>query len=349
MASSYVIYENPITHEKFEIKAPLTCLVDPVRLRDQLGIPDYVNPQESFQIRKALVVLWASRNGKNNEFVNSPFPLSVALFGGGGFKLHCPSANRTGPFSRKIGDLDFITLKSDGESLVKVLCGLESLSGNMFFHSLTSGDRMFNNLRGQSRFRLHGIKDIGENGEPISGVVDILCDYLKFCHKLDIREEIHRSDSNFFTIGLENLIISKTQYIRKVKKDELPNSERSRILGDYDKKHFIVGMERKDMIDVAAALLDHELGDDADEISISRLESKLKQDWKLAKTVCMNLRNMYDRFGSITMSSGIKEDQTNAIRNRLTQILDGLGQDYRTRKGFLVKQWWEDVEDQIPQ
>ena len=208
---SYVIYESGDSREKLEVKVPLQNLVKVEDARKEMGIPEYVD-LANFQMTKIVAALWAFSHLDTMTQNAKGASLKVALFGGGAFKLYCPSANY-GPLSRRIGDVDFVTLKEDGKRVVETLCALGERYGSMFFHGVPEVDKRFNTLRTGMRYRIRTIKDTDENGNPVPGLMDILCDKLTFCHTLDVRTEVMEADKHLFTIGLENLIISKAQYI----------------------------------------------------------------------------------------------------------------------------------------
>jgi len=346
MSKSHIIYENSATQEKLEVTGPLRSLVNVEELRQDIGLPDYIDLHD-FQIRKIVVALWAFRYPSALIPGATKEPLKVALFGGGAFKLYCPSANR-GPFSRKIGDVDFVTSKASGALVLKILCGLSEKFGGLFFHATSASDRRFNTLRARKRYRVHTIKDIDENGLPIPGLMDIFCDKLPFCHTLDVRDELRETENHNFTIGLENMIISKAQLIKRVPKDKSANVDQNRTLGEHGKNYFLIGMETKDMRDVAAALLDHELGEGKDRINIEIMGRKLRQDWGLWKTVTKNLRNMQNRLEAITEVFDAEKKQQEIIGDRLEKIVEQLEGKYAVRKGPLAfsQQWWEEVEEQ---
>jgi hypothetical protein len=88
------------------------------------------------------------------------------------------------------------------------------------------------------------------------------------------------------------MVISKVQYIKKIHEAELAQIDNARILGRFDDKSYVFGMETKYMLDVAAALLDHEVESGAERIDDGKMAGILGTDWKLHKTVFMNLENM---------------------------------------------------------
>ena len=345
MTAPFVIYESRDSREKLEVNIPLESRLNIENLRAELGIPQYVD-LTNFQTKKIVSALWAfahrdpSEDGKDS-------PLKVALFGGGAFKLYCSSAN-SGPLSRGIGDIDFVTLRENGKQVVDTLCTLGDKYGSMFFHGIPEVDKRFNALRTGMRYRIRTIKDVDENGNPIPGVMDIFCDQLPFCHTLNVRNEIMEADQRFFTIGLENMLLSKSQYIASVPKSDAGNVDPVRIMGEYNKKQVLVGMEQKDMRDVSAALLDHDLGKGPENIDLEIMGEKLRQDWGLWKTVTMSLSNMHRRLDTILTSFGVSKDDQNTVGEKLKSIVEQLETKYAAKKGMFGfnKQWWEDVEEQ---
>jgi hypothetical protein len=108
-------------------------------------------------------------------------------------------------------------------------------------------------------------------------------------------------------------------------------------------------MEDKDMRDVAAAVLDHEIGKGPDRLNIDKLGVKLLEDWKLWKTCTMNLTNIYKNLSSVMKKFAVSQEDTSKIHDRLGAILDALNTRFRPKKPFLTfsnKQWWQDVEEQ---
>jgi hypothetical protein len=343
MSVSFVLYENPAMGERLLVKSPLQSLVNVEELAREMQIPEYVDLRD-FQARKIIVTLYAATH-PNGHYRQDR--LKTALFGGGAFRLHCPSSNK-GPFSRKIGDYDLVVLKEDGQTLVDILLNLPERYGTLFYHGLSLGDKRFNTMRARMRYRVHTIQDIDESGVPVGGLMDIFCDKLTFCHTINVRDELQRADKNLFTIGLEKMIISKAQLIRRVPKQEAWIDE-NRIMGEYDKKEVIVGMEAKDMKDVAAAFFDHDLGDGKEKINIDLMGRKLKQDWRIWKTVSMNLANMHKKARKIIVGDfGATQDELAIVEERLGMVVEQLEGRYKAKEKFSFnKQWWEDVQDQV--
>ncbi|HMK82884.1 MAG TPA: hypothetical protein VK503_04140 [Candidatus Bathyarchaeia archaeon] len=349
MTIPFSIYEGKDSREKLQVNIPLETRLNVENLRSEIGIPDYVD-LTNFQMTKIVAVLWSLTNRDAIGNQKKDQPVKVALFGGGAFKLYCPSANR-GPLSRRIGDIDLVTLRENGKQVVDTLCALGDKYGSMFYHGVPEADKRFNALRTGMRYRIRTIKDTDENGKPVPGVMDIFCDKLTFCHTLDVRNELMDADKHMFTIGLENLIISKSQYIAQVPKSDARNVDPARIMGDYNKKHVLVGMEQKDMRDVSALLLDHNLGEGPQNINVHIMGEKLKRDWGLWKTVTLSLKNMHEKLDTIFSSFGASKQDRSIVGAKLRSIIEQLETTYAAEKGMFSfnKQWWEDVEEQSQQ
>jgi hypothetical protein len=340
------IYENSITKERLEISLPLTRKVDIDELRKQIGLPEYVDVSD-FQMQKAIVILWASRNA--TRFVESVRGsiLPLALFGGGAFRVQCPSLNSKGSLHRRLNDLDFITLSEYGSDVVRMLCNMASTCGTMFFHGLSSSDRRLNALRGGKRYRVRAVNDLGPDGVPIPGMLDIICDSLDFCHKINVREDVSRGP---LTLSLENLLLSKTQLIMKVPKEHVSDSNSIRVIGDFRNQYVLLGMELKDTCDVLGLLCDHGVGEAENEFRLAKIRDTLKQDWGLAKTVVLNLRNMHERLHAISGRLGMVPNQEQTIRTRLSEILGTADEAFMKAKRPILspwKQWWQDVEEPV--
>ena len=179
------LFENSLTGERLEVQIPLESRTVTADLVKQIRIPDYVDTND-FAMQKAIVILWASRNPSKFGLARKK-PINLALFGGVGFKLHCPSCNADGPFKRTVVDVDLVTLKEEAKDLITMLSRLNDVCGSLFFHGITSMDRRFNAMQEGLRYRLITIKALGTDGNPVPGYADVFCDKLTFCHELNVR------------------------------------------------------------------------------------------------------------------------------------------------------------------
>jgi hypothetical protein len=111
-----------------------------------------------------------------------------------------------------------------------------------------------------------------------------------------------------------------------------------------------VELNHKDIIDLLALLLDHEVGkSDEETINIAVISDLCAKDWGLYTTVSMNIRKLNDLLtnGSIELS----EDQIQVITKRLASIQEAintapktLAWKMRSKLGTKVR-WYMEVEE----
>jgi hypothetical protein len=294
----------------YDVELPLTSTVDPLELRETLGIPAYVD-LDYFPMKSAMVVLWASVNApKLHELYPAAFekkvsdkPISALLFGGAAIKLHCQSANGTGSLARATKDTDFIMPKKQGINFYKLLLGMTKAFGTMYTSFATANDRRFNTWRYGNRYRLTTINGITADGLPMITVLDLFCDQINLRHNVNIKDMslFERYKENLYTIGLEAMLLSKGQFIFDMPKEtaeELKQKKQEyRILQCpyFAKDRIVIGMEEKDLKDVAAIFLDHDIGKGNERIDVQLMRKAFDKDKKLALTVTLNLKNLLER------------------------------------------------------
>jgi hypothetical protein len=113
---------------------------------------------------------------------------------------------------------------------------------------------------------LHGDRRLIYHDESGSVKVDILLDYFEMCHKIDLRD---RLKIERVTIPLSDLLMTKLQ---------------------------IVELNEKDIKDIMALLIDHELKelDESEAIGINYIARLCSRDWGLEKTVKTTLDIVLD-------------------------------------------------------
>ncbi len=135
---------------------------------------------------------------------------------------------------------------------------------------------------------LHGQRRLLYYDEPNSIRVDILLDYFEMCHKIDLRG---RLEMNKVTLPLSDLLLTKLQ---------------------------IVELNEKDIKDILALLMDHELkeAEDADAININYIAKVCSDDWGLEKTIKTTLN---------TVAEWIEQHMGNQVqKNSILQKIDGI-------------------------
>ena len=314
---------------------PLTSNVNPSELRENLGLPSYID-LNYFPMRSAMVTLWASVNApKLHELYPNAFekrvsknPIPALLFGGAAVKIHCKSANAGGALARTIKDTDFIVPKKQGIDFYKLLLNMNKAFGTQYTSFATANDRRFSTWRHGERYRLTTINDITEEGLPRITVLDLFCDCIDLRHKVKVKDAFERHRENMHTIGLEYLLLSKAQFILDMSKESLEQLKQCRqdyrILSYpyYSEDKIILGMEDKDTKDVCAVFLDHEVGKGAEKIDLQKMRKILEKDKKFALTVTLNLRNLVEK--SDTLKRWMSKNEASTVTDRIDALLKEL-------------------------
>jgi len=319
----------------YEVELPLTSKVDPEEIRGEIGVPSYVD-MGYFPMKCAMVSVWAALNAKELhkrypeafEKRVSKKPIPVLLFGGAAVKILCKDSNGSSSLSRKIKDTDYIVPKKQGLDFFKLLLNMDKAFGTQYKSFATKNDRRFNMWRHGERYRITTVEGIGEGGTPLVGVMDILCDRINLKHEIEVKDAFERYKENLYTIGLEYLILSKTQFIMeypKEKIDELKEHEQEyRILPypHYADDKFILGMEDKDVKDICAVFLDHSIGNSVGEINPDKIRKVLEKDQKFALTTTLNLANLVEKPDAL--KGWVKKSEVATITDRIQTLLKSL-------------------------
>jgi len=346
MPEKAILYED-VDGTRYEVDLPLTSNVDPEEIRDELGIPSYVD-MNYFPMRSAMVSIWAALNAKElhkkypEAFKKrvSKKPIPVLLFGGAAVKIHCKDANGTGPLSRKIKDTDYIVPKKQGLDFYKLLLNMDRAFGNQYKSFKTKSDGIFNAIRHGDRYRIRTIEGIAEGGIPIVGVMDILCDRISLRHEIEVKDAFEEPRENLYTIGIEYLILSKTQFIMDYPKEKLDRlreyKQEYRILPYpyYADDKVVLGMEDKDVKDICAIFLDHLIGNGTGEINPDKIRKVLERDQKIALTTTLNLANLVEKPDAF--KKWVKKSEATAITDGIQTLLKSLP---KVNKKW-DKPWW---------
>jgi len=331
-----VLYEDLYARKKIEVKLPLSSTADVEEFSRHLGIPTYVD-KSYLPMRRAIVALWACQNAHELQRIFpdhiekriSKKPIGALLFGGGAVKMYCSCANiNNGPLRRPLKDVDFIVSKKQGTDFCKLLLKLGDLFGTEHLHFETEGDRMFMFQRHGTRYRIRTIDAVDKKGIPKVGVMDIFCDEIDLRHKVKLKDEFKNPMETLYTIGLENMILSKCQFIMDFPASDLPKLEDAgkafRILNyDYLPDRLIIGMEEKDTSDLCAILLDHSIGSGREEVDPTKMARVLRKDKKFAVTCRLNLQNVVDR-PAVLKGFGLTKGQASTIVNRIEVLLKAI-------------------------
>jgi hypothetical protein len=353
----FVLYED-MDGKIYDVDLPLTSDVDPLKLKENLGIPAYVD-LDYFPMKSAMVVLWASVNAPRlHELYPNVFekkvndnPIPALLFGGAAIKIHCQSSNGKGLLTRAIKDTDFIVPKKQGMNFFKLLLGMDKAFGTMYKSFATANDRRFNTWRYGERYRLTTINGITADGLPMITVLDLFCDSINLRHKVEVKDLnlFDRYKENLYTIGLEGMLLSKGQFIFDMPKetmDELKQKNQEyRILQypHFAKDRIIIGMEEKDLKDVAAIFLDHDLGGGNEKIDARLMRKAFDKDKKLALTVTLNIKNLLEKD---ILAKWLPRNEASAV----TSKVEALFKELPKVESKWDKPWWNtEVETPIIQ
>ena len=175
-----------------------------------------------------------------------------------------------------------------------------------------SPDKQFNILNGSQR-QIY-------NDEKTGMKVDVFVGDFEMCHKIPLED---RLTFDPVTIPLAELLLSKAQ---------------------------ILELNRKDLLDITAILLNNETGNDDNEtINLSILARLCSQDWGLYKTTSINLKRVEEFIQAPDLSLTPEERQL--ITQRVEDILHTfetmpkpLAWQLRDRVGTRVK-WYIEVEE----
>jgi hypothetical protein len=342
---------------RYEVETPLTSKIDYDRVRNELGIPEYVDPK-SFLLERGLVTIWATQKpSRIKEFGSPPGlekikdePIPVLFFGGGAVKLLCKVANdHKSPLFRDIDDIDLIASKKRGQDLYKLLLILGETCGTRYYHFITRTDRRFNAMRAGKRYRVRAIDRIldGESLKP--GTLDIFIDEIDLRHKVDVRDMFNDPKGHLYTIGPENVLLAKCQYIFDAPKsaynDLVHYGLEYRILNypHYKNDKLLIGIEEKDIKDICSIFLDHNIGEGAGTINLNMIETVLEKDKKFALTFRLNLESLL-RNESLLKKIGLPQNSIEIVLSRTNEVLKAVP----TADKKWSDPWWN-VDVETPQ
>lgn len=331
MGDTVEVIVDPFTQEKLPLRLPLTFQTDPIDARTALGLPDYVDITDSVTAR-AIGILHALTQDLPGR--------DLALLGGVAYRFQSPSSNSpTSGLRRSLHDIDLCCHHADAKKLHTALLGLGHGHGSALTIVETHADRMFNALMGGRRLRLHNVNQVVD-GRCVLGTIDVLADEFRFCHNLDLKVEITQAPKNWHTLSSATLLLTKLQFIQSIPAEheaQVPG----RVLGPFGKKELIIGPEDKDVRDILALLIDHDLGDQPGAISPARFIEPLASNWGFWTTVRLNL----DHLGKSPLFDALPSDRRPAVRKKIETLRAATDTVQPKRRfGFLQREWWEPVE-----
>jgi hypothetical protein len=341
---------------RYEVETPLTSKIDYIQVRRELGVPDYVDPK-NFLLERGLVTIWAAQKpSRLKELGSSPElakikddPIPVLFFGGGAVRLLSKTANDLrSPLHREIDDIDLVASRKRGKELYRLLLTMGEICGTKYYHFVTQTDRRFNAMRSGERYRLRAIDKIIGGDSLKAGTLDIFIDDIDLRHKVDVRSAFDKAKQQHYTIGLENVLLAKCQYIFDVPKtahdDLVQHGLEYRVLDyPYFKSHMLlIGIEEKDIKDICSILLDHPVGNGPGELNIEAINSVLGKDKKFSLTFRLNFESLL-RNEKILKNLGLADGSVETIMSRANEVLKAVP--------MVDKKWsnpWWNVDVQTP-
>jgi hypothetical protein len=204
-------------------------------------------------------------------------------------------------------------------------------------------------MRAGKRYRVRTIESILNDGSLQSGVLDIFTDSVDLRHKVDIRDIFDISRKNLYTVGMHNILLTKCQYIFDAlasAREELFHQRLDYRILDYPyyrSDRLLMGIEEKDMKDLCALFLDHDVGEGEEAINLKSVCRVLERDKKFALTFRLNLENILKN-ERMLKEMGMAGTAISQIFSRIQTILDAIPR--------VDKKWsnpWWDVDVETPQ
>jgi hypothetical protein len=342
---------------RYEIETPLSSSIDYKKIRAELQIPEYVNPKD-FLLERGIVTIWAARKAgtlsalglaaEGLKIKNEPIP--VLFFGGGAVKILCREANvPTSPLYREIDDIDLIASRKRAQDLYKLLLVLGDVCGTRYYHFVTRTDRRFNAMRAGKRYRVRAIDRILSEDSLRPGTLDIFTDEIDLRHKVDVKDALDNPQAHMYTIGTENILMTKCQYIfdapRSAREELVREGLEYRILNypPYRNDRLLIGIEEKDIKDIASIFMTYDVGEGRDCVNPQRIRHVFEKDRKFALTFRLNLEN-FQRNEKLVKDMGLPDSDTERIMSRITAVLEALPE--------VDKKWtnpWWNVDVETPQ
>jgi hypothetical protein len=342
---------------RYEVETPLTSKIDYKQVREDLHIPDYVE-SGNYLLERGIVTIWAAGQAASLPGLDTlpqpvkikDDPIPVLFFGGGAVKLLCKVANdQKSPLYRDIDDIDLITSMKRGQDLYKLLLVLSEVCGTRYYHFVTRTDRRFNAMRAGKRYRVRAIDKITDEDSLKPGTLDLFIDEIDLRHKVDVRSALEEPENHLYTIGPENVLLAKCQYIfdtsRSRHEDLVRYGLEYRILNypSYKSDKLLIGIEEKDIKDICSILLSHELGEGKGCINVEKFKNMLEKDKKFALTFRLNLESLA-RNENLLKKIGLPNSSIENIMSKLNVILAGIP--------VVDKKWsgpWWNVDVETPQ
>jgi hypothetical protein len=324
---------DPRRGEKVSIELPLTLRTPLSASARALRLADWVDLSDPIVAKGVAVVDAAARSNP---------PIQLAVLGGVAHRIRSPASNAApSGLRRSLHDLDLACLHREIRAVRAFLETVHEREGSGLRFFATDGDRIFNSLGEGRRFRYHMVTD--QRGSEVDvGTVDLLADEFRFCHRMDLRDEVPNARAQHGTLSLATLLLAKLQFIQRIPSED-ESKVPGRVLEPFGRRDVAIGPEAKDVQDILALLADHPIAEGPEGISPSRIAAVLERDGGFYHTVELNV-------GMVARSpvlASVPEPLKGTIRGRLADLEAVLGKIApRRRRSLFGGPWWEEVDSQ---
>jgi hypothetical protein len=277
-------------------------------------------------------------------------PIPVLFFGGGAVKMLCPIANQpSSPLCREIDDIDLIASRKRAQDLYKLLLVLGDLCGTRYYHFVTRTDRRFNAMRAGKRYRVRAIDRIISEDSLKPGTLDIFTDEIDLRHKVDVKAALEKPEQNMYTIGAENVLLAKCQYIfdapERARQELAEQGLEYRILNypPYRSDKILIGIEEKDIKDLCSIFISREVGTSEGCLNPNTIKNVMEKDRKFALTFKLNMEKFIEN-DKFLKNMGLPNRDIEKIISRAKAVLDAIPE--------VDKKWskaWWNVDVETPQ
>jgi len=233
--------------------------------------------------------------------------------------------------------------------LYKLLLALGEICGTRYYHFVTRTDRRFNAMRAGKRYRVRAIDKILTEDTLKADTLDVFTEEIDLRHKVDVRNSLQDPKRFKYTIGVENVLLAKCQYIFDVPKTMQEELARYgleyRILNYpyYRNNRLLIGIEEKDIKDICSIFIGYDVGAGEDCVDPALIRSVLERDRKFALTFRLNLENVLwnEKF---LKNIGLSDSNVETVMSRVKAVLESVP--------TVDKKWsspWWNVDVETPQ
>lgn len=201
-------------------------------------------------------------------------------------------------------------------------------------------------MRAGKRYRVRAIDKILSEDSLKPGTLDIFTDEIDLRHKVDVRGALEDPKGHLYTIGVENVLMAKCQYIfdapKSAQKELVDQGLEYRILNYpyYRSDRLLIGIEEKDIKDICSIFVSHDIGEGSECVSPSKIRLVMDKDKKFALTFRLNIEN-FQRSERFLKDIGMSQSDVERAISRVAAVLQALPE---VDKKWSNPWWNTDVE-----